>query len=127
MIHYSQTKGNVTRDDPQQRFLGQHSVAMLEQCCNHSKQCRNNVATLCCAKNRRCESSLIHHLNDICFQFLFLGHEHNFNKYGTNFVTTFGTPYDYNSVMHYSRRAFSKNGQNTIVALSDPNVRFRQR
>ena len=30
---------------------------MLEQCCNHSKQCRNNVATLCCAKNRRCESS----------------------------------------------------------------------
>ena len=30
---------------------------MLEQCCNHSKQCCNNVATLCCAKNRRCESS----------------------------------------------------------------------
>ena len=26
---------------------------MLEQCCNHWKQCRNNVATLCCAKNRR--------------------------------------------------------------------------
>ena len=26
---------------------------MLEQCCNCSKQCRNNVATLCCAKNRR--------------------------------------------------------------------------
>ena len=29
---------------------------MTEQCCSHSKQCRNNVATLCCAKNRRCES-----------------------------------------------------------------------
>ena len=29
------------------------------QCCNHSKQCRNNVATLCCAKNRRCESSRV--------------------------------------------------------------------
>ena len=29
---------------------------MLEQCCKHSKHCRNNVATLCCAKNRRCES-----------------------------------------------------------------------
>ena len=27
---------------------------MLEQCCNHWKQCRNNVATLCCTKNRRC-------------------------------------------------------------------------
>ena len=32
---------------------------MLEQFCDHSKQCRNNVATLCCAKNRRCESSRV--------------------------------------------------------------------
>ena len=52
-------KGHVTRDDLQRRFLAQHSVAMLEQCCNHSKQCRNNVARLCCAKNRRCESSRV--------------------------------------------------------------------
>ena len=43
----------------QRRFLAQHSVAMLEQCCNYSKHCRNNVATLCCAKNRRCESSRV--------------------------------------------------------------------
>ena len=50
-------KGDVTRDDSQRRFLAQHSVAMLEQCCNLSKQCRNNVGTLCCAKNRRSESS----------------------------------------------------------------------
>ena len=48
--------GDVTQDDSQRRFLAQHCVAMLEQCCNHLKQCRNNVATLCCAKNRRCES-----------------------------------------------------------------------
>ena len=27
---------------------------MVEQCCNYSKQRRNNVATLCCAKNCRC-------------------------------------------------------------------------
>ena len=43
----------VTRDDSQRRFLAQHSVAISEQCCVHSKQCLNNVATLCCAKNRR--------------------------------------------------------------------------
>ena len=53
------TKGDVTRDDSQRRFLAQHGVEMLEQCCNHSKQCRNNVATPCCAKNRRCESSRV--------------------------------------------------------------------
>ena len=52
-------KGDVTRDYSQRRFLAQHVVAMLEQCCNHSKQCRNNVATLCCAKNRPCESSRV--------------------------------------------------------------------
>ena len=39
------------------RFLTQHNVAILEQCYNCSTQCRNNVATLCCANNRRCESS----------------------------------------------------------------------
>ena len=30
----------VTRDDSQRRFLVQHSIAMLEQCCNNLKQCR---------------------------------------------------------------------------------------
>ena len=35
------------------RFLAQHSAAMLEQCCDHWKQWRNNVATLCWAKSRR--------------------------------------------------------------------------
>ena len=49
----------VTRDDSQRRFLTQHSVAILEQCYNYSKQCRNNVATLYCAKIVRCESSRV--------------------------------------------------------------------
>ena len=52
-------KGDVKRDNTQRRFSAQHSVAMLEQCCSHLKQCRNNVTTLCCAKNRRCESSRV--------------------------------------------------------------------
>ena len=32
------------------RNHAQHNVAMVEQCCAHSKQCRNNVAILeqCC-------------------------------------------------------------------------------
>ena len=49
-------QGDVTPNDSERRFLAQQSVAILEQCCNHSKQCRNNVATLRCTKNRRCES-----------------------------------------------------------------------
>ena len=33
----------VTRDDSQRRFLAQHSIVMLEQRWNDSKQCRNAV------------------------------------------------------------------------------------
>ena len=32
---------------------------MLGKCCNHSKQCRNNVEMMCCVKNRRCKSSCV--------------------------------------------------------------------
>ena len=53
------SREKIKNDDSQQRVLAQHSVAMLEQCCNHSKQCGNNVATLCCSKNRRRESSRV--------------------------------------------------------------------
>ena len=47
------------RDDSQRRFLARRFL-VFEQDCNHSKQCRNNVATRCyCGKNSRCESSRV--------------------------------------------------------------------
>ncbi|XP_029702603.1 high choriolytic enzyme 2-like isoform X1 [Takifugu rubripes] len=42
----------------------------------------------------------------------------NFAKVQTN---NLGTPYDYNSVMHYSKYAFSRNGQPTLIAKPNPN------
>ncbi|XP_035507880.1 high choriolytic enzyme 1-like [Morone saxatilis] len=51
------------------------------------------------------------------------GMESNFVKVGTN---NLGTPYDFNSVMHYNKFAFSKNGQPTIVAKSNPSLNFGQ-
>lgn len=45
-----------------------------------------------------------------------LGHETNFNKADPDKTQGFGVPYDYKSVMHYSKTAFSVNGQPTIVA-----------
>ena len=74
------SQGDVTRDDSQQRFLAQHSVATLLRHCFEWLQHCSNIATLCCAKNRRCESSrvtlplnngggynlyLIHHPSDV--------------------------------------------------------------
>ena len=46
------TKGDVTRDDSQRRFLAKHSSATWLEWLQHC----SNIATLCCAKNRRCES-----------------------------------------------------------------------
>ena len=45
------------------------------------------------------------------------GTEHNFNI----FQGSYDTPYDYLSAMHYSKYAFSSNGQPTIVRKDDPN------
>ena len=42
-------KGDVTQGDSQRWFFAQHSIAMLEECCNHLNRCRNNVAMPCCA------------------------------------------------------------------------------
>lgn len=45
------------------------------------------------------------------------GKSHNFNKQSK--VNSLGSPYDYSSIMHYGRRAFSKNGKDTIKTI-DP-------
>ncbi|KAF2352511.1 Peptidase M12A [Trinorchestia longiramus] len=51
------------------------------------------------------------------------GAEHNFDKYDDTYITDFGYPYDYNSVMHYGAFAFSANGLRTIVT-TDPDYAF---
>lgn len=54
------------------------------------------------------------------------GKEHNFNKYNGDTVSDFDIEYDYNSVMHYSSKGFSKNGKSTLVP-KDPNAEIGQR
>ncbi|KAM9352314.1 uncharacterized protein ABDE67_007168 [Symphorus nematophorus] len=49
------------------------------------------------------------------------GWEYAFDKINT---LNQGTPYDYNSVMQYSKYAFSKNNQPTMLPIPDPNVPF---
>ena len=50
--------------------------------------------------------------------FLFLaGFDNNFEITNPNFVTTQGVQYDLDSVMHYGSRAFSRNGQATILPI----------
>uniref|UniRef100_A0A1B6HU16 Metalloendopeptidase n=1 Tax=Homalodisca liturata TaxID=320908 RepID=A0A1B6HU16_9HEMI len=45
------------------------------------------------------------------------GRERNFCKYLPSTTSSFGVPYDYSSIMHYSAHAFSRNRQPTITPL----------
>ena len=56
----------------------------------------------------------------INFQNIHAKDAHNFKKYSSKIIDGFGTNFDYESVMMYDRRAFSKNGLDTITTL-DPN------
>ncbi|KAL7833733.1 hypothetical protein AOLI_G00286930 [Acnodon oligacanthus] len=57
----------------------------------------------------------------ILFQNVIPGREHNFRKIRTNNLRT---PYDYSSIMHYGKYAFSRNNQPTIIPIPDPNIPF---
>ncbi|CAB3384142.1 Hypothetical predicted protein [Cloeon dipterum] len=46
----------------------------------------------------------------------------HFKKFGKSFVDT-NVPYDYNSITHYSPKAFSANGKDTMIA-KDPNIKL---
>ena len=50
----------------------------------------------------------------------FLGMENQFNKYKHSKVDSMDFDYDYNSLMHYSKRTFSRNGKPTVRALNNP-------
>ena len=47
-----------------------------------------------------------------------------FNKYKASKVDNLGFTYDYQSIMHYGKKTFSKNGLPTIRALNNPSMRL---
>ena len=51
---------------------------------------------------------------------------HNFAVYNDTTLTDFNTTYDYDSIMHYSAYAFSKNGQPTMKAKTENRDTFGQ-
>ncbi|XP_068628628.1 uncharacterized protein [Battus philenor] len=52
---------------------------------------------------------------DVMWENILKPARHNFRKYNMFAVSDFGVGYDYESVLHYSKKAFSSNGQDTLV------------
>lgn len=57
----------------------------------------------------------------INFENIRIGMDHNFLKYDTNYVGLFSTSYDIDSIMHYGRNSFSRNGRDTITTINPNN------
>ena len=53
----TETWADVSRDNSQRRFLAQYIVTTMFWYCFEWLQHCFNIATMCCAENRRCESS----------------------------------------------------------------------
>lgn len=46
---------------------------------------------------------------------MILGRQHNFLKHSSSSTSTLGSIYDYSSVMHYGKNAFSNGNGSTII------------
>lgn len=55
------------------------------------------------------------------------GAKRQFEKYKPGEAETHDQPYDPDSIMHYSNKAFSKNGQRTIIYRKNPSKKLGQR
>ena len=52
------------------------------------------------------------------------GFADQFDKYDWRAIDDLGKDYDFKSIMHYDRKAFSKNGLPTIVNIYNQNMEF---
>lgn len=63
----------------------------------------------------------------IVYENIVEGKDKFFQKFSEEEFTQFGIEYDYGSIMHYAAKAFSKNGNDTIIPTKDPQAVIGQR
>ncbi|XP_057686478.1 high choriolytic enzyme 1-like [Corythoichthys intestinalis] len=95
-------------------------ISLQKRGCVHHGIVQHEVLHALGLHHEQVRSDRDEHVN-ILFENIMPGAERNFEKVNTN---NLGTPYDFDSIMHYSKFAFSKNNQPTIVAKMDPDRLF---
>ncbi|XP_062291288.1 high choriolytic enzyme 1-like [Scomber scombrus] len=102
------------------RQIGKQLVSLKKNGCLHTSTVQHEVLHALGFHHEQVRSDRDDYVN-INYNNIKFETQYNFWKIWTN---NLGTPYDFQSVMHYSKYAFSKNGQPTIVAKSDPKLNF---
>ncbi|XP_031568695.1 uncharacterized protein LOC116303310 [Actinia tenebrosa] len=57
----------------------------------------------------------------VLWENIIAGQEYNFERHDIGSVGSLGLPYDYESLMHYGKRTFTRNGENTLERIDNPN------
>ncbi|XP_034444092.1 high choriolytic enzyme 1-like [Hippoglossus hippoglossus] len=99
------------------------TVSLSRQGCVYYGTVQHELLHALGFNHEQCRSDRDQHIN-VLLQNVISGQESNFKKINT---LNQGTPYDYSSVMHYGRLAFSKDNYNpTMVAIPNSNAVFGQ-
>ncbi|KAI5609615.1 nephrosin isoform 2 precursor, partial [Silurus asotus] len=101
------------------RVGGQQNLSLHHPGCVYHKTVQHELLHALGFHHEQCRSDRDKHI-EILYENIKEGKENNFRKVDTN---NLNTPYDYNSIMHYGRFAFSKNKTApTMIPIPDNNV-----
>ncbi|XP_068585116.1 high choriolytic enzyme 1-like [Cebidichthys violaceus] len=102
------------------RRFNEQALSLMQQGCLYHDVVQHELLHALGFKHEQCRSDRDQHIR-ILWENVIPGWEYAFDKINT---LNQGIPYDYNSVMQYSKFAFSKNNQPTMEPIPDPNVEF---
>ncbi|XP_036439793.1 low choriolytic enzyme-like [Colossoma macropomum] len=102
------------------RIGGEQILSLQRDGCIYKHVIQHELLHALGFHHEQCRSDRDKHIK-ILKENILPGMEYSFDKHNTN---NLGTPYDYGSVMHYGRYAFSKNGQPTMIPIPNPNVKI---
>ncbi|XP_029288961.1 high choriolytic enzyme 1-like [Cottoperca gobio] len=102
------------------RRFNEQALSLKRQGCVYHDVVQHELLHALGFKHEQCRSDRDQHIR-VLWENVIPGWEYAFDKINT---LNQGTSYDYNSVMQYSKYAFSKNNQPTMAPIPDPNVPF---